>query len=148
MRRRFKSIFDQIYSRLRWWQLEQHREAEQKGKIKTVGGRLVSFQNPAMCYTDSRNYPIQAAAADLQLLAIQRIYTRLAERNLPAFLVNFVHDELVLEVRADRVDEVSSLVVDEMSGAFLELFEPYKPEPVARGLVEVGVGFTYAQARQ
>jgi hypothetical protein len=113
-----------------------------------VGGRLVSFQNPARCYTDARNYPIQAAAADLQLLAIQQIYAQLVERKLPAFLVNFVHDELVLEVRADRVDEVSSLVIDEMSGAFLELFEPYKPEPVARGLVEVGVGFTYAQARQ
>jgi DNA polymerase I len=50
---RFKSIFDQTYSRLRWWQLEQHLAAEQKGKIKTVGGRLVSFQNPTRCYTDA-----------------------------------------------------------------------------------------------
>jgi hypothetical protein len=33
------------------------------------------------------------------LLAIQRIHARLVERMLPAFLVNFVHDELVLEVR-------------------------------------------------
>jgi DNA polymerase-1 len=40
---RFKAIFDQTYSRLRWWQLEQHREAEQKDKIRTVGGRLISF---------------------------------------------------------------------------------------------------------
>src|SRR5215218_8291540 len=30
---RFKAIFDQTYSHLRWWQLEQHREAEIKGKI-------------------------------------------------------------------------------------------------------------------
>jgi DNA polymerase I len=144
---RFKAIFDQTYSRLRWWQLEQHREAQTKGKIKTVGGRLVSLQNPEKCYTDARNYPIQAAAADLQLLAIQRIYAELLERELPAFLVNFVHDELVLEVRADRVDEVSSLVIDEMSGAFLELFEPYKPEPVARGLVEVYASSNYLQAK-
>src|SRR5215208_3137501 len=96
---RFKSIFDQTYSRLRWWQLEQHREAQTKSKIKTVGGRLVSFHNPARCYTDARNYPIQAAAADLQLLATQRIYAQVVERRFPAFLVNFVHDELVLEVR-------------------------------------------------
>jgi len=61
--------------------------------------------------------------------------------------VNFVHDELVLEVRADRVDEISSLLVDEMTEAFLALFKPYTPEPVARGLVEVGSGCNYAQAK-
>ena len=115
--------------------------------IRTIGGRLVSFQNPAYCYTDSRNYPIQAAAADLQLLAIQRIYAQLLRRKTPAFLVNFVHDELVLEVRADLVDEVSSLLEDEMSRAFLMLFRPYNPEPVARGLVEVGGGANYAQVK-
>jgi hypothetical protein len=53
----------------------------------------------------------------------------------PAFLINFGHDELVLEVRDDLVDEVSSLLVDEMTGAFLELFQLYEPELVARGLV-------------
>jgi DNA polymerase-1 len=144
---RFKFIFDQTYSRLRWWQLEQQREAETKGKIKTVGGRLVSLQNPEKCYTDARNYPIQAAAADLQLLAIHRIYAQLVERKLPAFLVNFIHDELVLEVREDLTDEVSSLLEDEMTGAFLMLFRPYNPEPVARGLVEVGGGANYAQVK-
>ena len=144
---RFKFIFDQTYSRLRWWQLEQQREAETKGKIKTMSGRLVSFHNPARCYTDARNYPIQAAAADLQLLGIHRIYAQLVERKLPAFLVNFIHDELVLEVREDLTDEVSSLLEDEMTGAFLMLFRPYNPEPVARGLVEVGGGANYAQVK-
>jgi DNA polymerase I len=144
---RFKAIFDQTYSYLRWWQLEQQREAKTKGKIETVDGRLVSFQNPARCYTDARNYPIQAAAADLQLLALQRIYAQLVERKLPAFLVNCVHDELVLEVRADPVNEASSLLEDEMTDAFLEVFKPYKPAPVARGLVEVGVGANCAHVK-
>jgi DNA polymerase I-like protein with 3'-5' exonuclease and polymerase domains len=92
--------------------------------IGTVGGRLASFQNLAKCYTDSRNYPVQATAANLQLLVVQRIYARLLERELPAFLVNFVHDESVLEVRADLVDEASLLLRDEMTGAFLYLFKP------------------------
>ena len=115
--------------------------------IRTIGGRLASFQNPTKCYTDSRNYPIQAAAADLQLLGIHRIYAQLLRQKTPAFLVNFVHDELVLEVRADLVDEVSSLLEDETTKAFLMLFKPYNPAPVARGLVEVGAGFNYAQVR-
>jgi DNA polymerase I-like protein with 3'-5' exonuclease and polymerase domains len=86
-------------------------------------------------------------AADLQLLAAQRIHARLLERKLPAFLVNFIHDELVLEVREDLVDEASFLLEDEMSRTFLKLFKPYNPEPVAQGLVEVGAGYNYAQAK-
>jgi DNA polymerase I-like protein with 3'-5' exonuclease and polymerase domains len=61
--------------------------------------------------------------------------------------VNFIHDELVLEVCEDLVDEVSSLVVDAMTSACLALFEPYKPELVARGLAEVGIGCNYAQTK-
>ena len=84
---------------------------------------------------------------DLQLLAIQRVHARLVESKPPAFLVNFVHDELVLEVREELVNEISSCLADEMTGAFLELFRPYNPEPVARGLVEVGGGANYAQVK-
>jgi hypothetical protein len=115
--------------------------------LSTVGSRLVSFQNPVRCYTDSRNYPIQAAAADLQLLAIKRIYSKIQGQQLPALLVNFVHDELVLEVREHLVDEVSSLPLDEMTGAFLDLCKPYNPESVARGMMEIDVGCNYAQTK-
>jgi len=144
---RFKSIFDQTYAHLRWWQLEQQRAAEQKGKIKTVGGRLVSFQNPARCYTDARNYTIQTAAADLQLLAIQRVHAALLEQDLPAYLVNFIHDELVLEVREDVAGEVRELLVQEMTQAFLDLFKPFDPDSLSRGLVEIGVGQNYAEVK-
>jgi DNA polymerase I-like protein with 3'-5' exonuclease and polymerase domains len=88
------------------------------------------------------------AAADLQLLAIQQIDSQLALRKLPAFLVNFVHDELVLEVRANLVDEVPSLLKDKMTGAFLTLFKLCKPELMARELVDVGAGYNYAQVKQ
>jgi DNA polymerase I-like protein with 3'-5' exonuclease and polymerase domains len=81
------------------------------------------------------------------MLAIQRIYARLVERSLPAFLINFVHDELVLEVREDLVEEVSSLLIDAMTGAFLDLFKSYNSEPIIGWLVEIGVGANYAQAK-
>jgi hypothetical protein len=72
---------------------------------------------------------------------------RSAGRKKSSFLVNFMHDELVLEVREDLVDEVSRLILDEMIGAFLELFKPYNPESVAQGLIEVGVAYNYAQVK-
>jgi hypothetical protein len=62
--------------------------------------------------------------------------------------VNFIHDELVLEVREDLVDEASFLLEDEMSRTFLKLFKPYNPEPVAQGLVEVGAGANCAHVKR
>ncbi len=143
----FKRVFDDTYSALRWWQGEQQRDAQSRGWIKTPGGRRVSFRDPADCYTDSRNYPIQAAAADLQLMAIQRTHAALVEATVPAYLVNFVHDELVLEVREDALGEVAALVQTAMVGAFLDLFREHDPEPLAHGLVEVGSGPNYGQAK-
>ena len=66
---------------------------------------------------------------------------------MDAHLVNFIHDELVLEVREDLVEEVSALVRDKMPGAFLDLFQDFDPAPIARDLVEVKAGMSYAEAK-
>ena len=143
----YTQIYNQTYPTLCAWQSEHQKRAETEGKIRTVGGRVIYFKDPAICYTESRNYPIQAAAADLQMLAIQRVYAALLQKGLPAHLVNFVHDELVLEVREDVVPDVSELLTQEMTQAFLDLFKSYLPEFLTQGLVEVGVGINYAQVK-
>ena len=145
---RFKTIFDRTYSRLRWWQLEQHWNAQITGKFTTVGGRIVFFRNRARCFTDAYNYAIQAAAADLQMLAIQRVHAALLHNNLPAYLINLIHDELVLEVREDVVADVSELLTHKMTQAFLDLFKSYQSESMSRRLVEVGAGPSYAETKQ
>jgi DNA polymerase-1 len=145
---RFKAIFDRTYAHLRWWQMEQQRQAEQTGRLRTAGGRVIAFRDPTHVYTDSRNYPVQAGAADLQLLAIQRVHAALKETALPAHLVNFVHDELVLEARLDAVEDAATLLQARMTGAFLDLFKGYPgAESIASGLVEVGKGPSYAEAK-
>jgi DNA polymerase-1 len=144
---RFKQIFDRTYSRLRWWQMENWSKCKQIGYIKTPGGRRVSLRDPQDSYTDSRNYPIQSAAADLQLLAVQQVHAGLQELGLPAHLINFVHDELVLEVRDDCIEEISQLLTTTMTQAFLDLFKDYNPEPLSSALVEVGIGPNYAEAK-
>jgi DNA polymerase I-like protein with 3'-5' exonuclease and polymerase domains len=77
--------------------------------------------------------------------AIHRVHTALRHKDLPAHMINFIHDELVLEVREDVVDDVRELLRHEMTGAFLDLFKAYQPESMVRGLVEVGVGTNYAE---
>ena len=144
---RFKEVFDRTYSSLRWWQMENQRKAEQRGYIQTPGGRRVCLRNPQDCYTDSRNYPIQSAAADLQYLAIKTLHAAIQNSKLPVHMVNFIHDELVLEVREDYVDETSQLLVSAMTDSFVTLFKDYAPESLSASLVEVGVGSTYAEAK-
>ncbi len=107
----------------------------------------MSFKDPEDCYTDAWNYPIQSAAPDLQLLAIQRTHEALLDARLPAYLVNFVHDALVLEVWEDTLGEVESLLQTAMVDAFLDLFKAHDPEPLAQGLVEVGIGLNYNAAK-
>ncbi|MDX1511222.1 MAG: DNA polymerase I, partial [Nitriliruptorales bacterium] len=62
------------------------------------------------------NAPIQGAAADIIKLAMIRVRDALAASSLRAQLLLQVHDEIVLEVVADDVEQLQELVVDEMAG--------------------------------
>jgi DNA polymerase I-like protein with 3'-5' exonuclease and polymerase domains len=72
----------------------------------------------------------------------------LLQADLPAYLINFIHDELVLEVREDVVEDVRELLVQEITQAFLDLFASFRPEAMAQRLVEVGKGQNYAETKQ
>jgi hypothetical protein len=126
------------------------------GVDKEVGPEA-SYSSPetkrtalAPLHVPAQTLSIQAAAADLQLLAFQRAYGALLQADLPVYLINFIHDELVLEVREDVVEDVRELLVQvqEMTQAFLDLFASFRPEAMAQGLVEVGKGQNYAETKQ
>ena len=77
------------------------------------------------------NTPLQGTAADLIKLAMIRIDAGLRERELKSRMTLQVHDELVFEVPDAEVDEVKTLVREQM--------ENVHPLTVPL-LVEVGVG--------
>jgi len=60
------------------------------------------------------NTPIQGSAADMIKVAMIGLDARIIDEALPADLVLQVHDELVLEVDADAVEEVTEVVRREM----------------------------------
>ena len=62
------------------------------------------------------NTVIQGSAADLIKQAMISIARRLEREASPARMLLQIHDELVFEVPADRVDQLARLVVEEMSG--------------------------------
>jgi DNA polymerase-1 len=63
------------------------------------------------------NSPIQGSAADVIKIAMLGIDADIRERGLASRMLLQVHDELVLEVVAPEVEEVTAIVTDRMSHA-------------------------------
>lgn len=102
--------------------------AAEKGYVSTILGRRRSIEGvrkPSLGFSRSRTAPeriavntvIQGSAADLIKLAMIEVHRHLIESEFEAKLLLQIHDELVLEVRADQVPAVAQLVRDQMSRA-------------------------------
>ena len=64
------------------------------------------------------NTPIQGSAADILKKAMVEIYAELKKRNLKSKMLIQVHDELVLNVYQDELDEVKELVRNIMENTY------------------------------
>jgi DNA polymerase-1 len=83
------------------------------------------------------NAPMQGTAADIIKRAMITVAVWLQQSKIDAKLIMQVHDELVLEVRNDSVEEVTAQIRDHMSRA-AELKVPLK--------VDIGVGDNWDEA--
>ncbi len=119
--------------------------ARANGFASTMLGRRrplrdISSRNATVRASAERNAintPVQGSAADLMKLAMVRVHSALRERGLAARLILQVHDELVLDVPENELDEVSALVKDAMENA-MTLSVPLR--------VDVGVGDNWLAA--
>jgi DNA polymerase-1 len=120
-------------------------EAREKGYVTTLLGRRrplrdIASRNGTLRAAAERtaiNTPVQGTAADLIKLAMVAVHTDLRDRGLKSKLVLQVHDELVLDVLRDEVEEVREIVIRRMSGA-MQLAVPLR--------VDVGVGSNWLEA--
>ena len=71
------------------------------------------------------NTPIQGSAADILKKAMVDLYSEMTKRNLKSKILIQVHDELVLNVYKDELDEVKELVRDKMENV-IKLDVPLK----------------------
>ncbi|MBT3245233.1 MAG: DNA polymerase I [Actinobacteria bacterium] len=101
-------------------------EARRKGYTETLFGRRRRIPELASPIFNVRqagerqamNAGIQGLAADIFKVALVRIDRLLEERCLASRLILQVHDEVILEVPEDELDEVTELVTQTMAGAF------------------------------
>ncbi|HBT16932.1 MAG TPA: hypothetical protein DEB05_08270, partial [Firmicutes bacterium] len=64
------------------------------------------------------NTPIQGSAADLIKLAMVRAEERLRKEQIPGALLLQVHDELLIEVEREALQEAGKILREEMEKAF------------------------------
>ena len=60
------------------------------------------------------NMPIQGTAADIMKLAMVHVFDRLQREKLEARLIMQVHDELIVECPEGEVEQVKTLLTEEM----------------------------------
>ena len=63
------------------------------------------------------NSPIQGTAADMMKVAMNAVYEKLKRKELKSEIVLQVHDELLLEVPEEELDEVREILVSSMEYA-------------------------------
>lgn len=136
--------FFKTYAGLRKWQQQTARNAEYSRKVRTPCGRERDFSRERLGYryTAALNLPIQGAAAEITLHALIRLIPFLNEE---CRLVNVIHDEILLEVVEDRVQEFIEKAVKAMEEAFIDVFPTSKP--YLKGLVEAKCGKTWAETK-
>ena len=126
------------YPSLAKWHKQCHDKARDPGvtATRTAMGRrryLPPYDGHSSTwerFTTLCNSPIQGTAADGMKLAI----VRLADALPPdAYVVSTVHDEVIVDVPADRADELAELVTDTMQTAMEELV-PGVPFEVEAGI--------------
>lgn len=100
-------------------------EVRERGYVETVFGRRLYLPDINARQAQRRQYaeraainaPMQGTAADIIKRAMLRADAWLAENGVAAKMIMQVHDELVFEVAADRVDQASAVIRDCMMGA-------------------------------
>lgn len=62
-----------------------------------IAKSLLGRQMMVDTYTNANNYPIQSSAADILKLACVLFYQKVREIRIDAFIINMIHDEIVVE---------------------------------------------------
>jgi len=120
-------------------------KAKELGYVETLFGRRlylpeINASNGMRRQAAERtaiNAPMQGSAADIIKIAMIEIHDWIKKESPDCYMVMQVHDELVFEVKEDKLDEYR-VIIDKLMGEAVELSVPL--------IVDTGVGDNWEQA--
>jgi DNA polymerase-1 len=132
----FIETYFETYPKIKEYIDGTRERAQEQGYVETLLGRRRYFPELGttarvhrnvreQAYRMAINAPIQGTAADILKVAMNRLWQALQISSLQSRMILQVHDELVLEVPEDEMDQVARLVVETMEGAY-DLDAPLK----------------------
>lgn len=106
-------------------------EGKKNGYVRTLMNRIRYIPEINSSNHNTRSFgerlamntPIQGTAADIIKIAMVKVDRMLKQQGLKSRLILQVHDELILEVHRDELEQVRDLVKEQMEGA-VELSVP------------------------
>lgn len=131
--------FFTTYSGYEEWQRKMRKACDQSNKTSTKMGKARRLL-PGKGYTRSVNHPVQGSAAEVVILALNKL-NRALPKNIK--LISCIHDEIILECDKKHCDIASSVLQQSMEEAYLELF----PKASLNKLVDVKTGDTWAATK-
>ena len=142
---RYVERYFQRYPGVRRFMDETRQRAREAGYVETVYGRRLYLpdirsgnkQTQQYAERSAINAPMQGTAADIIKRAMIAVDAWCTREDVPARLIMQVHDELVLEVRADATEAVAAGVREHMVSA-AELNVPLR--------VDLGTGANWDEA--
>jgi DNA polymerase I len=142
---KYVDLYFQRYPGVKRYMDETRATAREQGFVETVAGRRLYLPDIRSSNGQLRQYaersainaPMQGTAADIIKRAMIDVHQWLGGADAPARLVMQVHDELVLEVRDDSIEQVERELRTLMTAA-AELRVPLR--------VDVGRGTNWDEA--
>ena len=144
--------FDDTYYGFAQWRRDHYRRCEERLRIvigkdadREIGRIYPKSRVPEgkSFYTRCCNLPVQGACADASMLALALIDDRLFDADIDGGLVGWLHDEFIVEVRADQAERAAEIVKQSMIDGFSETF----PGAPVSGLVDPHIGANWGEAK-
>ena len=133
--------WEATYQGIAKWRRQSAAQGTSTRQLHTASGRRIQLPPrpaPSVCF----NYPVQGSAADVMYAALSALDRRL-DLYPDVLPLAVVHDEIVLEVPADEVDEVKGVLERSMVEGFLDIF----PDGDTTALVTAHDGRTWGKAK-
>lgn len=127
----YKERYFSHYPKVKEYMEEMVQYCRKHGYVQTILGRIRpipdikarNFNRRSFAERAAINTPVQGSAADIIKLAMLRVEEALRKNKLSSKLILQVHDELILDVLRQEMDEVQTIVREAMTGA-VELSVP------------------------
>ena len=126
MAKKYLEDYYATYSGVKRFMDELPVEAAARGFVSTLLGRkrfLPDLNSPNKIAQQAArrmaiNTTVQGSAADLIKLAMIRVAEALSREKVPARMILQVHDEIILEARAEAADQAAALLKNAMEKSY------------------------------